>query len=539
MRARMYVFFKKRISAVQNVAHAAATTISKSPRLFVYDKNTKLHFLVDSGSDVSILPKKYLGVSNKSFIFADYTLNAANETPIATYGLSPLCIDIGLPKKFYWNFVIAEMEVPILGADFLQHYHLIPDLTKRRIYDGVNLTSTICAERQSNTPAVQLVKEIPTDPRIKDLLDKFPTLTRPPRYHEKPNHDVLHYIYTHGPPVHAKVRRLRPDISDRVKNQFDAMIDVGTCSHSSSDWSSGLVVVEKKDDIRIAGDYRRLNERTVSDRYPLSDLRDVTNKLDGKYVYSCIDLIRAFFNIPVYHKHVKKTALITPFGLFEYNRMPFGLKNAPATFQRFINAVLSGLDFVFCYMDDILVFSESESQHIEHLAILFERLNKFGLAVNLKKCRFLRTEVNFLGHKIGTGVFQPTDERVQFIKQLSKPTTITALRRVIGILGFYRRFCRNAAQHLAPFNDILKGHTKKNDKTPVPWTPQLEADFEHTKQAFAEFVLLHFPTSKASSFLLTCDASGSAVGAVLEQVVNAERQPLGFYSAKLDERQQQ
>ena len=427
--------------------------------------------------------------------------------------------------------------MPILGADFLKNFHLLPDLTEKRLYDGATLCSTRCKQSYSSVSSVNLVTDF-SEAKINTLFEKFPTLLRPPQYKENPNHDVEHFIHTKGPPVHSKARRLRPDVELKVRHEFQSMVEKGICSPSSSEWSSPLVVVQKDDNMRMVGDYRRVNERTTADRYPLPDLRDCTDRLEGKTIFSKVDLIRAYYFIPVFKKHRKKTAIITPAGLFEYNRMPFGLKNAPATFQRFLNSVLSGLDFIFCYLDDIFIFSSNESEHIEHLKILFERLSRYGLAINQKKCKFFVLNVDFLGYQISENVFQPTEERVRYIRNLAKPRTITALRRVIGLLNFYRRFCRRAAEYLAPFNEILKGHPKKNDRSPVPWTPQLEEKFQQTCAAFADYTLLHFPKNGAE-LRLCCDASGVAIGAVLEQIVDGERQPLGFYSAKLDERQQQ
>lgn len=214
--------------------------------------------------------------------------------------------------------------------------------------------------------------------------------------------------------------------------------------------------------------------------------------------------------------------------------MPFGLRNAPSTFQRFMNAVLKDLTFTFRYIDDILVFSRDAAEHASHLNTLFTRLRKFGLSVNINKCQFFCPQVDFLGHTISESGFKPTAERVEFFKNLTLPTTITGLRSVLGIFNFYRRFNKNASAILAPLNDLLKGHTKKNDKTLINWTDNLKKHFENSRNSFIDFTLLHFPVNDAR-LILTSDASNTAVGAVLEQVANNEVQPLGFFSKKLDE----
>lgn len=151
---------------------------------------------------------------------------------------------------------------------------------------------------------------------------------------------------------------------------------------------------------RVVGDNRRLNAQTIPERYPLPRLHDVFPKLSNKSVFSYIDLVREFHNIPIVSDDICKTAFTSPVGLFEYLRMPLGLKNAPSTFQRFLNEVLFDLDFVFCYLDDIFISSSDVSEHQINLKILFQRLHSYVLTINLNKSRFFCSSVNFLGHKI-------------------------------------------------------------------------------------------------------------------------------------------
>ncbi len=470
-----------------------------------------------------------------------YRLSAANGTEIETTGVHEVILDFKLPKKYVWNFIVAKIKNPILGADFLKQNNLLVDLARKRLIDGSTLCSTLgrITENADPTSIHLIATNILMNERIGELLKKFPSLAKPPQYLEKPPHEVVHHIETDGPPVYGKSRRLQSSIECQVREEFRKMVEVGICRPSKSQWASPLVVVKGKGQIRLAGDYRLLNHRTVPDRYPLPNLFDCTSKLYDKCIFSCIDLIRAFHNIPVSEEDICKTAIISPAGLFEYSRMPFGLRNAPSTFQRFMNSITFDLPFLFCYLDDILVFSSSPDEHNDHLHVLFQRLVENGLTVNFKKSQFFLDKVNFLGHTImANGQFQPTQERVEYMKQLKKPKTIAALRRVLGVLNFYRRFVRNAAEHLAPLNDLLRGHTRKNDTTPICWTPELESSFEKAKETFVKYTLLHFPNDK-SNLLLTCDASKYAYGGVLEQFGDdGQRQPLGFFSGKFTKSQE-
>lgn len=157
--------------------------------------------------------------------------------------------------------------------------------------------------------------------------------------------------------------------------------------------------------------------------------------------------------------------------------MPFGLRNAAQIFQRFIDTVLRGLDFTYRYLDDILIASASEEEHVEHLRQVLERLASYGLAVNPAKCVFGQPEVDYVGYTISSHGTTPPPARVQAIADYKKPQSIAELRRFLGVMNFYRRFVKSAAQLQAPLNDFLKD-SKKNDKRPVPWTPETERAFE-------------------------------------------------------------
>lgn len=512
-----------------------------SRRLFIRDRTSGASFLVDTGSDASLVKAS---IADKRLPVSQ-TFHAANGTHIKVFGQKLITLNFGLRRKFVFPFYICDVSCNIIGADFLHYFNLKPDLRNRKLNDSGTKLSSQCILSVSDIFSVKNVFNV-NDNVFHVLLKKFPNITQSPSADKVIKHNVFHHIDTFGPPVFAKPRRLAPDRLKAAKAEFQYMLDLGHMRPSNSNYSSPLHMVRKKDnnDWRPVGDFRALNAQTIKDKYPIPSIADFTSELHGMKIFSHIDLVKAFHQIPISPEDVHKTAICTPFGLYESTRMQFGLCNASSTFQRFIDEVTRGLNGVYAFIDDILIASTTPEEHILHLTALFERLNHYGLTIKPSKCTLGASSLNFLGFRVSSQGLAPLPDRVEAINKFPKPETITQLKRFLGMYNFYRRFIPRAAHILAPLVKFLEGHANKKKSTrpstksdvSLIWTQESNTAFSAAKQALAEATLLKHPVPGAKLSLWT-DASEVAIGSSLMQYTSDKWEPIAFLSMKLSKPQ--
>ena len=537
-----------------------AATGPKGNLLHVIDEVEGHKWLVDGGALLSIIPptpaQRRLGPIGPG-------LCAANGTKIDCFGNVQKTLIIG-KRPFTFSFTIANVRQRILGADFLSEFYLAPNHRDGTLIDletldrediDIDILPATFARGAKSNP-VTLINEI-NDPYYK-LLDSFPEILTPSFTPVEVKHGVRHHIPTTGHPVQSRARQLDAEKLRVAKQEIDKLVKLGVCQRASaaeSEWASPLMVARKPclsqckctptvpcGGWRVCGDYRRLNAITQDDKYPVRSIHDFNAELHGKTIFSKIDLMKGYHQIPVAPGDVRKTGIITPFGLFIFPRTPFGLKNAGQDFQRLMDSILGDIPRVYVYIDDILVASESPEQHMEDLKTVFKVLSDNGLVVQRSKCVLGKSSLEFLGYHVDTNGVAPLPTRVEAIKEVPAPTTIKELQRFLGMVNYYRRFIRRAAHHLHPLFNALKGPKKKKDqkKAPLPktltWNDDLQHSFEAIKDALATATLLHHPRPNAP-MALTTDASKFALGAVLEQLGPDGWEPLAFYSAKLEANQ--
>jgi cleavage and polyadenylation specificity factor subunit 1 len=506
--------------------NAAGGNEPTTRRLFVYDDLLKTKFLIDTGADVSILPAREGDRAKVS----DYKLYAANGSVIDTYGQRSLNLKLGFRRCFPWRLVVAEVQHAIIGADFLAHYGLLPDLKRKVLINSVTLCQSKCSYRDVKYNTITTIDSS----AFSKLLVDFPALTKPTTHQKcKFAHNTEHVIETTGRPLASRARRLTPEKLRVARQTFEELLRRGEVRASKSPWATPLQIVPKKgpEKWRVCGDYRRLNSVTKPDKYPVPNIGDFNTRLSGSRRFTKIDIRRAYNQIPVAKADIEKTAVITPFGLFEYLVMPFGLQNAAQTFQRFLDELFRDLDFVYVYIDDILITSAVESSHAEKVRTVLERLNNAGIVINVAKCQYNCSEVTFLGHTVNAQGILPDPERVEPVMNFPQPNTVKELRRFLGMVNFYRRAIHHAAEYQRRLQNWILSN-KKNDNTPLKWTEDAEGAFQQFKTALGRAALLHHPAEDIP-LVLNTDASDSAIGGALHQLRGGNLEPLAFFSRKL------
>lgn len=364
-------------------------------------------------------------------------------------------------------------------------------------------------------------------------------------------------------PFRLPYRRVSPAHYQKLRETLDEMEQMEIIRKSSSEFASPLVLVWKKNgDLRLCTDFRWLNARTVKDAHPLPHQADVLAALGGNALFCTMDLTSGYYNIPLHEEDKKFTAFSSPLGLHEYNRLPQGLCNSPATFMRMMLTIFGDQNFMslLCYLDDLLVFGKTEEECLQRLELVFQRLRDHNLKLSPSKCMFLRRSVKFLGHIISQDGVASDPMKVEAIVNVSEKDlmevdgvtpSVGKIRSFLGMVIYYQHFIENCSMIAKPLFQLMTGRKRPRKGrgvgkrsgairklTPADWTDECRGAFENLKTMLVNQVLLAHPDF-SRPFILSVDASMSGLGAVLSQVQegHAVARPIVFASKSLNHAQ--
>lgn len=388
--------------------------------------------------------------------------------------------------------------------------------------------SSISSVDKVNTDPIDLKLETISKQIIEKYHDVFPDELPPGLPPQREIDHKIELIPGSIPPSRPTYRMSEVELKE-LKKQLEELTKSGFIQPSKSPFGAPILFVKKKDGtMRMCIDYRALNNITIKNKYPLPHVDELFDRLQGAKYFSKIDLRSGYHQIRIDPADVSKTAFRTRYGHYEFLVLPFGLTNAPATFMHLMHQTFRGqLDnFVIVFLDDILIFSKTLEEHQNHVSEVLQILRREKLYAKESKCELFKTEVEFLGHYVGRSGLRMMDNKVQAVIEWPIPTKATEVRSFLGTIGYYRKFIKNFSSIAAPLTDLTKDTVKFN------WGTEQDTSFRRLKSAIAEGQVLILPNPNLP-FVINTDASGFAVGAVLQQDQGKGLQPISFMSKKM------
>lgn len=488
----------------------------------------KCKALIDTGSCISLIRSDLQNFQNVTR--PDISLRSVKGDSIELIGKTPINLKINKTRYFIDAYISGNLPFDlIIGRDFLIKYKFIVDLDDPRL-----LKRKYCNLMMSSH--YDISHELSEDQRadILKILDENKEVFAENVDDIGSSDQILHTIETNSErPLSSKPFRVPIHLRQEMESQLSKMLRMGIIRPSNSPWSSPSLLVKKKDGThRFCVDYRKLNDVTIRDKYPLPSIEEYFDKLNDAKYFSVLDLQSGYWQCKIDEKSKEKTAF-TPWagaGLFEFNVLPFGLCNAPATFQRLLDRLLSTTSNCIAYIDDILIFSNSLDEHLKQIRSILSIFVDSGFKLNMKKCHFGYKEVEYLGMIVNGEGVRPSKKNVEAITNYPVPSNVKELHSFLGSCNYFQRYIKGFAQIANPLYELLK-----KDSIWI-WSNSHQDAFEKLKNSLENTCLLRHPTSE-NKFILTCDASDVAIGAVLSQIFNGNEYPVAFASQKLNTRQ--
>ena len=566
-------------------ANPGPSDCMKNVGFFVVERNTSIPFLVDSGAMKSIIASSLLTPSIKHH----QTLFSITNNSLGSTGTVTLEVDLGLGRAFSHSFVVVKHAavMAVLGLDFLREFGLTVDCNNNRIIgpdtsapmaygchpspelamifktwtgeiskaQAAASVKTWRACRQNRpqlTQSSDCVNIVYTSQQggcplpgkvftseCEKLLDTVPQCLGTPKYFDRPKHDISLDIALKKPtPINHRPRPCPPTLRTFVRESLQDLMDRNVLQRTAPSHVSPITLVPKKDGkTRMCVDYTALNRASEDINYPLPRIQDLTSIISPQHkVFSVLDIREAYFSVPLTKRAQSFAGIITHEGAYKPLRCQFGLKNAPFKFCQLMDELLSGLkSFVFSYLDDIIIFSTSQEEHLNHLRLVLTRVEQFGLFLNREKCLLGRSSVPFLGRVVSQEGISVVKESTDMVAQQQPPSTLRGLRGFLGLINHYRPHIPKLAHIAAPLFQLLEGPSRPK-RSPIKWDKNCERSFHSVITAVQQAATLSFDDPKAP-IILSSDASQYHAGATLEQesIENNKpiRRPLAFFSKKL------
>ncbi|CCD25382.1 uncharacterized protein NDAI_0F00630 [Naumovozyma dairenensis CBS 421] len=426
-----------------------------------------------------------------------FTLSAL----IAPFTLTSAII-LGMPFiNNHPNILRSALKTMVQPSELVPWRTIRNDITNKN--NEVTIYVRISTSDSSTEPPSEITKEFGDI-----LVEKIPA-------HDEHTKTIHHQITLKegATPVFQRAYRMAEEERKALEDELKDLMKDNKTSPSDSPFAAPVIYVKKKDGSRrLCVDYRRLNEITVKAKYPIPLIDDLFDQLRGATIFSKLDLVSGYHQVPIAEEDRYKTAFITQRGQYQWNVMPFGLTNAPATFQRLMNHVLRDYIGEFCivYLDDILNYSKTNEEHIKHIRKIMEALRAHHLFAKKSKCSFFLHQVGFLGHVINATGIHSDPEKIECIKNWIAPKDNKSCQRFLGLIGYYRRFIKDFSTIAKPLREYANDKSKK-----IKWHEQQEFAFEKLKRALLEAPVLK-PFDNNLDVVVTTDASDTAIGGTLE-----------------------
>ena len=445
------------------------------------------------------------------------------------------CIDIDLESRV--KTPRDPKKRKSLSVTEVRQFEDVPDYDKKNLnYDKKNPKNPLSKERKTyGLPEYlqgmmhSLDQSVTKDQRnrIAQLILEYKDIFVEPEGQLGSTSVIRHRIDTgNAAPIKQPLRRVPYKQHEIIETEVEKMKKAGVIEDSTSPWSSPVVLVKKKDGTtRFCIDYRKLNQVTRMDAYPLPRIDESFDTLGGSQYFSTLDLASGYWQVEMDPKDKAKTAFSTRTGLYEFKVMPFGLSTAPATFERLMEIVMRGLQWKSClvYLDDVICIGKTFEEALKNIRAVFERLRRAGLKIKPSKCELLKSQVKFLGHIVTREGLRCDPQKLEAVRNYDIPKNVTDVRAFLGFVGYYRRFIKDFSTIAVPLNELLHKDQK------FYWGEQQQEAFDRLREPLMREPLLIYPDMK-EEFILDTDASGFGLGGVLSQVRDGQERVVAYAS---------